>query len=214
MLSRRLLNAIVLTCATALPLSVPAQQMVLRDAIYLYNVDFYDGPGTLAMWGEGCDVMQVVFDLDSGYVEFEKWEYNVADESSVVTAKYPDRIQATAKMFSYMLYTPDRFIRRIDFTGNDATRENHEVVGRGTLFGYCLSDDPDAKIFVADYARCTNTYSSKYASLSGAMTGVDCTPAITDDNGSGGNGADDTQPDDNGSGGNGADDTQPDDNPR
>ncbi len=214
MFCRQIACAALACLATALPLSASAQQMVLRDAIYLYNLDFYNGPGTLAVWSEGCDMAQVVFDLDSGYVEFEKWEYNVADESSIVTAAYPDRIQAAAKMFSYMLYTPDKYIRRIDFTGNDSTRENHEVIGRGALFAYCLSDDPDAKIYVADYARCTFTYSSKYSDQSGPMTGVSCTPAITDDNGSGVSGTDDTQPDDNGSGGNGADDTQPDDNPR
>lgn len=197
-----------LAIATAAPVASQAQ-MVLRDAIYLYDIDFYNGTDSLELWSEDCDVTQMVLDLDSGYIEFEKWEYNLADDSSVVTAKYPDRIQAAAKMFSYMLFTPERQIRRFSFTGSDDTRGSHEVVGRGTLFGYCLSDNANARIYVVDHKTCQITYSTRNASLNGPLSG--CTPDVSDDSGSGGGGTDDTQPDDSGSGGHGADDTQPDD---
>lgn len=133
-----------------------AATTTLRDAIYLYNQDLYAGGQTLIV-GRRCDVFQLVLDVESGYADLTTNQYDNGSLDSNPIA-YPDRIQSTASMFSYMLYA-DKHFKYFEFNDRNNSSGTGKI-GTGTVFGYCLSDDPDAYVYLYDEANCRFQYSN------------------------------------------------------
>lgn len=118
-------------------------QITLRDAIYLYNQDFYAG-GAKRIVGRDCDVFQLVMDVDQGSIGIKMAQYNSGE--SLNYYDYPDAIQSSEKMFSYMLYgAEDTKVFKFDGTGGKM-----DNVGTGSVFGYCLSSNPNANVYLAE----------------------------------------------------------------
>ena len=126
-----------------------AGQMLLRDAIYLYNLPIRAGYIQM-LSGYGCDVFQLVLDLESGHSDI------VIDEGLYEGGYiflYPDRIFDHAAMFAYALYTG--FYEKT-FSLADAQLfgapgvDPASIVGRATAFGYCFSTNPAAVVVYCD----------------------------------------------------------------
>lgn len=137
-------------------LLIPAAnaQVTLQDAIYLYGQDFLAG-GAKRIIGKDCDVFELVLDVDHGYTDFKMTQYNVGEGLNYST--YPDSIQSSADMFAYALYNSKDY-KMFKFDGNGSWAEK---VGSGTVFGYCLSSNPSAKVYLVEFDKCLITYSDK-----------------------------------------------------
>ncbi|MHB1402290.1 MAG: hypothetical protein ACYCWB_07825 [Thiobacillus sp.] len=112
--------------------------MLLRDAIYLYNLPIRAGYLQLLVGG-GCDVFQLVLDVESGHTDMLYNEYGVY--------AYPDRIYDYHAMFAYALYSgsPVKSFALADEVLYDAPGVNPDtIVGTTTAFGYCFSTNPAA----------------------------------------------------------------------
>jgi Fe-S cluster biogenesis protein NfuA len=136
--------------------TAPASQIVLRDAIYLFNQPVY---GTTAraktLAGYHCDVFQLLLNVQSGYTDLAGLEGSVA---SGPTAIYPDRINSDVTMFSYMLYSanPVKFFSMSKYL---AGTDNGQI-GTVTVFGYCFSSRTDAKVLLHDNSTGTCLFSN------------------------------------------------------
>lgn len=129
--------------------------MQLRDAIYLYGKDV-DGRGNKILASVDCDVLQVVFDLDTGYTNLLYGESDSLDWTSVITP-YPDTIESQHKMFAFALYKNKKykFFRFMDFNDIYSAKVN----GNGTFFAYCYSTKPGAYVYYGEGDKCQVTYS-------------------------------------------------------
>ena len=130
-------------------------ELLLRDAIYLYNVPTYAG-FLHSLVGIGCDIFQLVLDVESGFTDLAIAEG--VDSGGYFTI-YPDRIYAEAAMFSYALYSqyPDKqfVFLDVDYYGEpNVNADPATIVGRATTFGYCFSTNPDAAVFSCDQQQC------------------------------------------------------------
>jgi len=126
--------------------------LLLRDAIYLYNLPIRVGYVQL-LSGLGCDIFQLVLDLESGYSDIwiseGIYEGLSLDGSGGYVRAYPDRIFDHAAMFAYALYTG---FNQKDFQLTDTKLHGQPgvdptpIVGWATAFAYCFSTDPAALI--------------------------------------------------------------------
>jgi len=123
----------------------PTSQLTLRDAIYLYKKDIRS-LSYMSLAGFDCDVLQLVLDVESGYTDLAMFEGSGGDSDAYL--KYPDRIEARHPMFAYALYR-DMPFKSFDFydarTGTADSR-----IGTATLFGYCFSTKPSARVVFCD----------------------------------------------------------------
>lgn len=115
-----------------------AEQMTLRDAIYLYNKPVYSNSLKMIA-GYHCDVFQLLLDVKSGYTDITMYAGQSYD--------YPDRIVDTAAMFAYSLFNQAEY-KVFGLQRN--TEGIDEQIGTATFFGYCYSTQPDAKVLYYD----------------------------------------------------------------
>lgn len=139
--------------------------ITLRDAIYLYNQDYYAN-GSTSIGSYNCDVFQLVLDVEDGYADLNMYR----GDTSLSSSKYPDRIYSSASMFSYMLYGADKY-KLFSFEDNNGAATSISKIGKGTVFGYCLSSNSDAFVFLEDRAQCIFKFSD------GSTSSIsNCTP--------------------------------------
>lgn len=119
------------------------EPLTLRDAVYLYNQDIPIHQ-YIEIVGYRCDILMLALDVDSGYADLQIYE----GESKRV---YPDRIRQFHEMFAYALYSQNVAYKSFMLTDNTATQGAAETIsGRATVFGYCYSTHPDARVFRYD----------------------------------------------------------------
>lgn len=121
--------------------------LLLRDAIYLYNLPIYAG-NLQSLFGFGCDIFQLVLDVGNGYTDIAISE-GVTSASGGNIFIYPDRIYDNAAMFAYALYSSnfDKGFSLADAKLNETTNvDPNTIVGHATAFGYCFSTNPSAAV--------------------------------------------------------------------
>lgn len=123
----------------AAPTAITREVMSLRDAIYLYNQPIRSNT-SLHIAGDKCDVLQLVLDVKSGFTELR-----MQDSTSFA---YPDRINDSAAMFAYALYS-DAQTKAFSMQENAPIGADREI-GTATVFGYCFSTKADATVFIYD----------------------------------------------------------------
>jgi hypothetical protein len=160
--------------AAALPTTTPTQPgaMTLRDAIYLYDQPL-EGNGNKILAGIDCDVFQLVMDVTSGYTNLAMGQSNTLPNAIGTQTAYRDAILNTDAMFAYALYQ-DRPVKTFVFNDKNDPSSSAQI-GSATIFGYCYSTKPTARVYFQQKDRCTNTYSDGHT--------TSCTVV---DNGSGG----------------------------
>ncbi|MDP2253105.1 MAG: S8 family serine peptidase, partial [Thiobacillus sp.] len=156
--------------AAALPTPIPGA-LTLRDAIYLYNQPL-DGRGDKILAGVDCDVFQLVMDVTSGYTNLAMGQSNTLANAIGTQTAYPDTIQNADAMFAYALYQ-DQPVKTFVFNDKNNPSSSAQI-GTGTVFGYCYSTRPTARVYFQQKDRCTNTYSDGHT-----------TSCTAEDNGSG-----------------------------
>jgi len=130
--------------------------MTLRDAIYLYDQGV-DARGSKVLGANNCDVFQLVLDVTSGYTDLIMFNGENENGQNVSAFEYPDRIYDSAAMFAYALYTYKPW-KAFKFYDKDNPLSSTQI-GKGTIFGYCFSTKPDARIYFREDDECTFTYS-------------------------------------------------------
>lgn len=160
--------------AAALPTTPSTQPsaMTLRDAIYLYNQPL-DAKGDKILAGVDCDVFQLVMDVTSGYTNLAMGQSNTLANAIGTQTAYRDTIWNTHAMFAYALYQ-DQSVKTFVFNDKNNPSSSAQM-GSATVFGYCYSTKPTARVYFQQKDSCTNTYSDGHT-----------TSCAVDDNGSGG----------------------------
>jgi hypothetical protein len=127
----------------------------LRDAIYRYNEEFR-AMGHKSLVGENCDVFQLVLDVESGYTDIAYAESSSLSSALSSATVYVDRIFDYQAMFAYALYQ-NQATKTFSFADWNYPSTDFET-GRGTVFGYCYSTQPGARVYLNDRDLCTNTF--------------------------------------------------------
>jgi hypothetical protein len=131
--------------------------MTLRDAIYLYGQPI-NGKGDKILAGENCDVFQVILDVNTGFTDLAMGQGSTVTNAVNGKQAYPDRIYDNASMFSYALYS-DQPTKAFIF--NDKTAPTSSATtGNGTIFGYCYSTNPNARVYLREQDKCTDKTSN------------------------------------------------------
>jgi serine protease len=131
--------------------------MTLRDAIYLYRQPL-NAKGDKILAGEHCDVFQLVLDVDAGHTDLAMGQSSGLADAVATQAAYRDRILDSAAMFSYALYGGQPVKT---FVFNDKTNPMSAAqTGTATVFGYCYSTRPDARVYMREKDACTDRYSN------------------------------------------------------
>lgn len=141
--------------AAALPTTQPGA-MTLRDAIYLYNQPI-DAKGSKILAGVDCDVFQLVMDVTSGYTNLAMGQGNTLADAIGTQTAYPDTILNSHAMFAYALYR-DQAVKTFVFNDRNNPSSSDQN-GSATLFGYCYSTKPTARVYFQQTDHYTNTYS-------------------------------------------------------
>jgi hypothetical protein len=141
---------VVMTAAQSVTATfVPAAEMTLRDAVYLYARPIHSNYGK-SIVGYNCDILQLLLDVESGYSDLWIGEGDT-------DFGYPDRIQDYHAVFSYGLYKQEA-LKYFTLWDNHVGIANFQT-GVATFFGYCYSTKADAFVFMYDAANGTCTYS-------------------------------------------------------
>lgn len=155
---RGVLNALkaVQAAQASLPPPATAHPMLLRDAIYLYDQPL-NARGDKVLAGVDCDVFQLVLDVKAGRTDLAMGQAASLAAGLASAKPYPDRIVSSAAMFAYSLYG----IQQVkSFTFNDQTNlDSADTTGSATVFGYCFSRSPQARVYLHEKDLCQNTYS-------------------------------------------------------
>jgi hypothetical protein len=108
-------------------------------------------------------VFQLVFDVTTGYSDLAMAQSDSISSALASPTSYADRILSSDDMFSYSLYMAKTY-KTFNFRDkNDLDAST--VVGKGTIFGYCYSTDPDAYVYFREYDKCRYVYSDGTTSL-------------------------------------------------
>jgi serine protease len=142
--------------AAALPAPHPGA-LSLRDAIYLYNQPL-DAKGDKILVGENCDVFQLILDVIAGYTDLAMAQSSTLNDAIATKLAYPDRILDSAAMFSYALYA-NQLVKAFVFNDKNNPASSAQI-GTATAFGYCYSTNPNARVYLREYDKCTDTYSN------------------------------------------------------
>ncbi|CAK0748882.1 hypothetical protein CCP4SC76_190010 [Gammaproteobacteria bacterium] len=119
--------------------------VILRDAIYLYGQEFRrDGGYNLV--GDRCDALQLVMKIQGDYTDVSSGQAATPDDALAAAVAHPGRIAAGEGLFAYSLYADTR--AKI-FTFKN-THDPAMTGTTGTVFGYCYSADPDARVYWHD----------------------------------------------------------------
>jgi serine protease len=139
--------------------------LALRDAIYLYGQPL-NGKGDKILAGENCDVFQMILDVNTGHTDLAMSQSSTLDNAINTQVPYPDRIFNTANMFSYALYE-NQAVKTFVFNDKNAPDSSSQT-GTATVFGYCYSTNPNARVYIREKDKCTDKYSNGQTS---AITG-------------------------------------------
>lgn len=131
--------------------------LTLRDAIYLYDQPL-NGKGDKILAGENCDVFQMILDVNTGHTDLAMSQSSTLDNAISSQVPYPDRIFNTADMFSYALYE-NRVVKTFVFNDKNAPGSSSQT-GTATVFGYCYSTNPNARVYIREKDKCTDKYSN------------------------------------------------------
>lgn len=140
------------TASFALEETPDATKPVLRDAIYLYQMNLW-GQSEKRLTGHHCDILELVLDVTSGYTDMAL----VPSVAQGTVTNYPDRLFADDAMFTYTLYS-DAHEKRFILRDNQNPASDAQI-GQGTFFGYCYSTQPDAYVDVYDQKTNTTYFS-------------------------------------------------------
>jgi lysyl endopeptidase len=141
-----------------------ANEMTLRDAIYLYNKPIYSN-AYKAVIGYHCDVFQLLLSVKSGFTDLAMVDSTLS--------KYPDRIVQGASMFAYSLYSPQA--SKAFRLANNSVGVADSQVGTATFFAYCFSSQPDA--YVAQYDAATKICTKANGTVI-SCSGLDAVPKL------------------------------------
>jgi hypothetical protein len=141
--------------------------MTLRDAIYLYGQPL-NAKGDKILAGENCDVLQLVLDVTAGYTDLAMAQAATLDNAITTRFAYPDRIWDSAAMFAYTLYA-NQPLKAFVFSDRNNPASSAQT-GTATAFGYCYSTHPNARLYLREKDKCTDTYSNgQTRSISGCL---------------------------------------------
>lgn len=129
----------------------------MRDAIYLYN-QALNGQGDKILAGENCDVFQLVLDVNAGHTDLAIAQSSTLNNAIATKLAYPDRILDSAATFSYALYANQR-VKAFVFNDKNNPASSAQT-GTATAFGYCYSTRPNARVYLREQNKCTDTYSN------------------------------------------------------
>lgn len=138
-----------------------------RDAMYLYNMNVTERVSK-EFWGVNCDVFQVLFKMDTGSTSFRYVESNSSSTANTLSARtwFPNPLYSYQSQFAYNLNGSATY--KV-FGFESATLNGYSSTGRGTFFAYCLSTNPNARIFMWDGESCTVKYSNGSSASSVCM---------------------------------------------
>lgn len=125
-------------------------EMLLRDAMYLYNTPIYSGY-LKSIFGIECDILQLVLDVESGKTDISMYTAATSqelDSGSGTQTDYPDTILQAHYMFSYALYGST--YSKAFGLAEKAFDKGSTVIGNATAFVYCFSDDPSAHLLYSN----------------------------------------------------------------
>jgi len=134
-----------------------AVNMTLRDAIYLYGQST-NSKGDKILAGENCDVFQLILDVNNGYTDLAMGQGSSLTNAISGKSAYPDRIYDNASMFSYALYADQPTKAFVFNNKNEPT--SSAATGASTIFGYCYSTNPNARIYFREKDKCTDKASN------------------------------------------------------
>jgi len=139
----------------------------LRDAIYLYGQTL-NGKGDKILAGENCDVFQLILDVNAGHTDLALAQSSTLNNAIATKVAYPDRILDSAAMFSYALYA-DQPVKTFVFNDKNNPASPAQT-GTATAFGYCYSTKPNARVYLREKDKCTDTYSNgQTSSIAGCL---------------------------------------------
>ncbi|HWR75639.1 MAG TPA: S8 family peptidase [Thiobacillus sp.] len=131
--------------------------LTLRDAIYLYGQPL-NGQGDKILAGENCDVFQLILDVNAGFTDLALAQSSTLNNAIATKLAYPDQILDSAAMFSYALYE-NQPVKAFVFNDKNNPAST-ALTGTATTFGYCYSTNPNARVYLREKDKCTDTYSN------------------------------------------------------
>lgn len=141
--------------------------MQLRDAIYLYGQEFRAN-ALKSIVGQDCDVFQLVLDVESGYADIAHAQSSSLSNALNSKTIYNDRIFDWQAMFAYALYQ-DQSTKTFSLGDRNYTGTGFKT-GQGTVFGYCYSTKPGARVYLNEKDLCTNKYSDGHTEAIASCT--------------------------------------------
>jgi hypothetical protein len=141
--------------------------MQLRDAIYLYNQEFRAN-ALKSIVGQDCDVFQLVLDVESGYADIAYAQSSSLSNALSSRTIYNDRIFDWQAMFAYALYQ-NQATKTFSFGDRNYTSTGFKT-GQGTVFGYCYSTKPGARVYFNEKDLCTNRFSDGHTEAIASCT--------------------------------------------
>jgi hypothetical protein len=139
----------------------------LRDAIYLYNQEFRAN-ALKSIVGQDCDVFQLVLDVESGYADIAYAQSSSLSNALSSQTIYKDRIFDWQAMFAYALYQ-GQATKTFSFGDRNYTGTGFKT-GQGTVFGYCYSTKPGARVYINERDLCTNKFSDGHTEAMASCT--------------------------------------------
>ena len=105
----------------------------------------------------------MILNVNAGYTDLAMSQSSTLDNAISSQAPYPDRIFNTAGMFSYALYE-NQMVKTFVFNDKTAPSSSSQT-GTATVFGYCYSTNPNARVYIREKDKCTDKYSNGQTSV-------------------------------------------------
>lgn len=152
------LVAAVLVASTTAHAANVSGNLAQRDAMYVYDMNVTQRVSK-EFWGVNCDILQVLFKMDSGGTAFRYLQTNTAATANTLSARtwFPNTIYSYQSQFAYNM--SDSATYKV-YGFESATLNGNASIGRGTFFAYCFSTNPNAYIFMWDGESCRIKYSN------------------------------------------------------
>ncbi len=163
------IGLLTMLAATNVSADIISGDMQLRDAIYLYNQEFRADP-LKSIVGQDCDVFQLVLDVESGYADIGYAQSSSLSNALSSRTIYNDRIFDWQAMFAYALYQ-DQAAKIFTFGDRNYLSAGFKT-GQGTVFGYCYSTKPGARVYFNEIDLCTNKFSDGHTEAIASCTPI------------------------------------------
>ncbi len=164
------IGLLTMLAATNVSADIISGDMQLRDAIYLYNQEFRAN-FLKSIVGQDCDVFQLVLDVESGYGDIVFAQSSSLSIPSSSIRLYNDRIFDWQAMFAYALYQ-DQTIKIFALGDRNYYLSAGFKTGQGTVFGYCYSTKPGARVYFNERDLCTNKFSDGHTEAIASCTPI------------------------------------------